>query len=85
MSARSNYYEFCSSNGQVRVKMLAETERRLKPHDGKYQFKVLSMLYADFGSILKPVDGKYRKKLNQMKPKRNGKTYKRVTLLILVL
>ena len=43
------------------------------------------MLYADFGSILKPVDEQYRKKMNQMKPKRNGKTYKRVTLPILVL
>lgn len=65
--------------------MLAETERRLKLHDGKYQFKVLSMLYADFVSILKPVDEQYREKMSQMTPKRTGKRYKRVILPILVL
>ena len=58
--ARDKHYEYCSSNGHVKVKMPTEKEKWLKFHDGQYQFKVPFMLYADFESILKPVDERYR-------------------------
>ena len=54
--ARDKHYEYCSSNGHVKVKM----PKWLKFHDGQSQFKVPFMLYADFESILKPVDERYR-------------------------
>ena len=54
--ARDKHYEYCSSNGHVKVNMPTEKEKWLKFHDGQYQFKVPFMLYADFESILKPVD-----------------------------
>ena len=72
-SARDKHYEYCSSNGHVKVKMPSEKEEWLKFHDGEYQFKVPFMLYADFESILKPVDGQYREKMNTMKAQGKGK------------
>ena len=73
-SARDKHYEYCSSNGHVKVKMPSENEKWLKFHDGQYQFKVPFVLYADFESILKPVDEQHRKKMNRMKTDRKGKT-----------
>ena len=72
-SARDKHYEYCSSNGHVKVNIPTEGEKWLKFHDGQYQFKVLFMLYADFESILKPADGWYRDKMNTMKAERKGK------------
>ena len=72
-SARDKHYEYCSSNGHVKVKMPTEKEKWLKFHDGQYQFKVPFMLYADFESILKPVDERYRDKMNTMKAERKTK------------
>ena len=72
-SARDKHYEYCSSNGHVKVKMPTEKEKWLKFHDGQYQFKVPFMLYADFQSILKSVDERYRDKVNTMKAERKGK------------
>ena len=46
-SARDKHYEYCSSNGHVKVNMPTKKERWLKFHDGQYQFKVAFMLYAD--------------------------------------
>ena len=53
--------------------MPPEEEKRLKFHNGQYQFKVPFMLYEDFESILKPVAGWYRDKMNTMKAERKGK------------
>ena len=72
-SARDKHYEYCSSNGHVKVKMPTEKEKWLKFHDGQYQFKIPFMLYADFESILKPVNERYRDKMNTMKTERKGK------------
>ena len=72
-SARDKHYEYCSSNGDIKVKMPTEKEKWLKFHDGQYQFKVPFMLYADFESILKPVDERYKEKMNTMKAERKGK------------
>ena len=72
-SARDKHYEYCSSNGHVKVKMPTEKEKWLKFHDGQYQFMLPFMLYADSESILKPVDGRYRDKMNRMKAGRKGK------------
>ena len=46
--ARDKHYEYCSSNGHVKVNMTTEKEKWLKFHDGKYQFMAPFMLYADF-------------------------------------
>ena len=35
-SARDKHYEYCSSNGHVKVKMPSEKEEWLKFHDGEY-------------------------------------------------
>ena len=72
-SAWDKHYEYCSSNGHVKVKMPTEKEKWLKFHDGQYQFKVTFMLYADFKSILKPADKRYKEKMNTMKAGRKGK------------
>ena len=53
--------------------MPTEEKKLLKFHDGKYQFKVSFILYADFENILKPVDERYRDKMNTMKAERKGK------------
>ena len=50
-SARNKHYEYCSSNGHVKVKMPTDKEKWLKFHDGQYQFKVPFMLYADFEKV----------------------------------
>ena len=50
-SARDKHYEYCSSNGHVKVNMPTGDKKWLKFHDGQYQFKVPFMLYADFESI----------------------------------
>ena len=71
-SARDKHYEYCSSNGHVKVKMPTKKEKWLKFRDGQYQFKVPFMLYADFESILKPVDEWYMDKMNTMKAERKG-------------
>ena len=67
------HYEYCSSNGHVKVNMLTEEEKFFKLHDEQYQFMLLFMLYADFESIAKPVDELYREKMNRMKAGRKGK------------
>ena len=72
-SARDKHYEYYSSNGHVKVKMPTEKEKRLKFHDGQYQFKVPFMMYADFESILKPVYERCRDKINTMKTEIKGK------------
>ena len=72
-SARDKHYEYCSSNGHVKVKMSSEKEKWLKFHDGQCQLKVPFMLYTDFESILKPVDERYKEKMNTMKAERKGK------------
>ena len=72
-SARDKHYEYCSSNGHVKVKMPTEKEKWLKFHDGQYQFKAPFMLHADFESILKPVDEQYRDRMITMKTERKGK------------
>ena len=72
-SARAKHYEYCNSNGHVKVNMSNEKEKWLKFRDGQYQFKVPFMLYAEFESILKPVDERYRDKMNTMKAERKGK------------
>ena len=72
-SARDKHYEYCSSNGHVKVTMPTAEEKWLKFHDGQYQFKVPFMMYADFESILKPVDERYKEKMNTMKAGRKGK------------
>ena len=53
--------------------MSTEQRKWLKFHDGKYQFRVAFMLYADFESILKPVHERYRDRMNTMKTERKGK------------
>ena len=53
--------------------MPTEEKKWLKFHDGRYQFKVPFMLYADFKNILEPVDERYRDKMNTMKVYRKGK------------
>ena len=53
--------------------MPTEKEKRLKFHDGQYQFMLPFMLYADFECILKPVDERNRDKMNRMNTKRKGK------------
>ena len=70
-SARDKHYEYCSSNGHVKVNMPTEEEKWLKFHDGQYQFKVSFMLYAEI--VLKPVDERYKEKMNKMEAKRKGK------------
>ena len=72
-SARDKHYVYCSSHGEVTVKMPKESEKWLKFYDGQCQFKVPFMLYADFESILKPVDERYRDKMNRLKAEREGK------------
>ena len=72
-SPRDRYYEYCSSNGRVKVNMPTEKEKWLKFHDGQYQFKVPFMLYADFESILKPVDEQYRDRMDATKTERKDK------------
>ena len=69
--ARDKHYEYCNSNGRVKVNM--SKEKSLKFHDGQYQFKVPFMLYADFESILKSVDERYRDRMNTMKTEKKGK------------
>ena len=71
-SARDKHYEYCSSNGHVKVNMPIEEEKWLKFHDGQYQVKVPFMLYVDFESILKPVDERYRGEMNTTKADRKG-------------
>ena len=72
-SARDKHYEYCNSNGHVKVRMPIKKEIWLKFHDEQYQFKVPFMLYADFESILKPVNDRYRDRMNTMKAERKGK------------
>ena len=72
-TARDKHYEYCSSNGHIKVKMPTEKEKWLKFHDGQYQFMLLFMLYTDFESILKPVDERYRDRMNTMKTEKKGK------------
>ena len=72
-SAGDKHYQYCSSNGHVKVNITTEKEKWLKFHDGHHQFKVLFMLYADSESILKPVDEWYRGKMNTIKAERKGK------------
>ena len=72
-SARDKRYEYCSSNGHVKVNIHTEQKKWLTFHDGQYQFKVPFMLYTDFESILKPVDKQCRDRMNTMKTEKKGK------------
>ena len=72
-SARDKHYMYCSSHGEVNIKMPRENEKWLKFHDGQCQFKVPFMLYADFESILKPVKERYRDEMSRVKTERLGK------------
>ena len=72
-SATDKHYEYCSSNGQVKVNMPTEKQKRLKFHDEQYQFMVPFILYADFQSVSKPVDEPYREKINRTKAGRKDK------------
>ena len=72
-SARDKHYEYCSSNGHVKIKIPTEKEKWLEFHDGQYQFKIPFMLYADFESILKLVHERYRDRMNTIKADRKGK------------
>ena len=69
-SARDKHYLYCSSHGEVNIKMPEEREKWLKFHDGQCQFKVPFMLYADFESILKPVEERYKDEMSRMKAER---------------
>ena len=71
-SARDKHYLYCSSHGEVNIKMPGENEKWLKFHDGQCQFKVPFMLYADFESILKPVEERYKDEMSRMKAERGG-------------
>ena len=82
-SARDKHYAYCSSHGEVRVKMPSQDGKWLKFYDGQCQFKVPFMMYADFESILKPIDndynelrGKYKEKMVKLNAKRKGKGQK---------
>ena len=72
-SAKDERYEYCSTNGHVKVTMPTAEEKWLKFHDGQCQFEVPFMMYADFESILKLVDERYRDKMNTMKTRRKGR------------
>ena len=72
-SARDKDYEYCSSNGHVKVNMPTEEEKWLKFHDGQYQFMLPFILYADFESIAKPFDERYKEKMNRIKAGRKGR------------
>ena len=72
-SARDKHYEYCSSNGHVKINMLTEEEKWLKFHDGQYLFMLPFILYADFENIAKPVYEWYKEKVNRMKAGRKGK------------
>ena len=72
-SARDKHYDYCSSHGEVKVKMPAEKDKWLKFHDGQCQFKVPFMMHADFESILKPVYDRYKDNMKQMRSKRKSK------------
>ena len=69
-SARDKHYEYCSSNGHVKVDMPTEKE---KICNGQYQFMLPFMLYADFESILRPVDEWYMNRMNRINAERKGK------------
>ena len=66
-SARGKHYEYCRSNGGVKVKMHSQKENWLKFHYGQYQFKVPFLLYSYSESILKSLDQKNRRKMNHLK------------------
>ena len=72
-SARDRHYKYCSSHGEVNVKMPKQSQKWLKFYDGQYTFKVPFMLYADFESILNSADERYKEKMNQLKTEREGK------------
>ena len=46
-SARGKHYEYCGSNGHVKVKMPTEKGKWLRFHDRQYQFKIPFMLHSD--------------------------------------
>ena len=47
-SARDKHYEYCSSDGHVKVNMPTKEENWLKFHNGQYQFMLSFILYSDF-------------------------------------
>ena len=51
--SRDNHFEYCKDNEAVRIKMPKEGSF-VEFHDGKNQFKVPFIMYADFEAILKP-------------------------------
>ena len=44
VSVKDKHYEYCSSNGHLKVKMPSENEKWLKFHSGQYQLKDAFML-----------------------------------------
>ena len=54
--SRDEHYVYCRSNEAVRIEMPNKAPI-VKYSDGKYQFKVPFMMYADFESILEPIQG----------------------------
>ena len=54
--SRDEHYVYCRSNEAVRIEM-PNVKPIVKYSDGQYQFKVRSMMYADFESILEPIQG----------------------------
>ena len=54
--SRDSHYEYCRSNESVRIEM--PTRNPIVSYsNGQHQFKVLSVMYADFESILVPIQG----------------------------
>ena len=76
-SARDKHYEYCSSNGHIKVNMPTGEKKWLKFHDGQYQFKVPFMLYAVFESIFKPVEWRYSDSMNTMKTEKKARHHTR--------
>ena len=75
-STRDKHYQYCSSNGHVKVKIASDKEKLIKFHDGQYQRKSPFMLYADFENMLKPVDEQYQLKMKK-KSKVEGTEYRK--------
>ena len=72
--SRDKHFEYCKDNEAVRIEMPKEGPF-MEFHDGKNQFKVPFVMYADFEANLKPTEGtslnpeeSYTKEINQHIP-----------------
>ena len=54
--SRDEHYVYCRSNEAVKIEM-PNGKPIVEYSDGRYQFKVPFMMYADFESILEPIQG----------------------------